>query len=233
MQLFYQPNISDGTNALDEDESRHVQKVLRLGEGDLIHLTDGRGNLYEGKLISSKGKSTSFNVVNKTFFPPRNYKIHIAIAPTKNADRIEWFVEKAVELGIDQISFILCANSERRSINLDRIEKKALSAMKQSGQYYLPIMNEMISFKQFMQSAKDEELFMGYVDDQNPVHLQTAAKPGCTYLVMIGPEGDFSKSELALALQLNFKKVSLGLTRLRTETAGMAACHILNLINEK
>ena len=231
MLLFYQPNITENTKLLDEEESRHVQKVLRLMEGDVIHLTDGRGNCYEAKLLSSKGKSTSFTVVNKLFFPPRAYKIHIAIAPTKNADRIEWFVEKAVELGVDQISFILCANAERKSINFDRVEKKAISAMKQSGQYYLPVISEIVAFKQLVQSAKEDERFIGFVDEANQRHLTHSAKAKSNCVVLIGPEGDFTKQELDLALANGFEEISLGATRLRTETAGIAACHILNLIN--
>jgi len=233
MHLFYQANIADGINQLEEEESKHVQRVLRLSVGDTIHVTNGKGFLYEAQLTPITTKSSSFKIVNKTVFPPANYSIHIAIAPTKNADRIEWFVEKAVELGIQQISFILCDNSERKSINLERIEKKAISAMKQSGQYHLPRINNIKPFKEFIQSAKEEELFIGFVDEQNPSHLQTTATPGKTYLILIGPEGDFSKNELALALQLNCKKVSLGANRLRTETAGIAACHILNLVNTK
>jgi len=231
MQLFYQPNIAEGINQLDEEESKHVQRVLRLSVGDTINLTDGKGFLYEALLTPATAKNSSFKIVNKTYFPPPNYSIHVAIAPTKNADRIEWFVEKAVELGIQQISFILCDNSERKSINLERIEKKAISAMKQSGQFHLPILNDIVPLKQFVKSLKEEELFIGFVDEQNPSHLQSRATPGKSYLVLIGPEGDFSKNELSLVLQSSFTKISLGSTRLRTETAGIAACHVLNLVN--
>ena len=231
MQLFYQANIVDGINLLDEEESRHAQKVLRLTVGDTIHLTDGKGCYYEGLLAPNQGKSSTFKVVNKTFSPPLKHSIHIAIAPTKNADRIEWFVEKAVEIGIQKISFILCDNSERRSINLERVEKKAISAMKQSGQYYLPLINEMVTLKQFVQSVKEKERFIGFVDDENPHHLMNLAKSNDSYVILIGPEGDFSNAELELAIENKFKKISLGSTRLRTETAGIAACHILNLVN--
>jgi 16S rRNA (uracil1498-N3)-methyltransferase len=216
---------------LAEEESRHIQKVLRLAAGDTIQLTDGKGFLYKAQLLIPQGKNTAFKVINKIFVAPKNYSIHIAIAPTKNADRIEWFVEKAVELGIQQISFIECANSERKSINIERIEKKAISAMKQSGQYYLPVINDLVSFNQFVNSCREEERFIGFVDEDNQQQLFNIAKPTTNSLVLIGPEGDFSKDELALALNYNFKEISLGSTRLRTETAGIAACHILNLIN--
>ncbi len=231
MQLFYQATITEDINLLDEEESKHIQRVLRLSVGDTIHLTDGKGFLYEAKLTPNQGKISTFNVINKTLFPAPNYFIHIAIAPTKNADRIEWFVEKAVEIGIQKISFILCDNSERRTINMDRIQKKAISAMKQSGQYYLPILNDIVPLKTIISNTKEEELFIGFVDEQNQTHLKTIAKPNSQYFVLIGPEGDFSKNELNLAQKLNFKKVSLGSSRLRTETAGLAACHILNLLN--
>jgi 16S rRNA (uracil1498-N3)-methyltransferase len=231
MHLFYQANIADGINQFDEAESKHVQRVLRLSIGDTIHLTDGKGFLYEAQLTLTKTKNSSFKIVDKTYFPPPNYYIHIAIAPTKNADRIEWFAEKVMELGIQQISFVLCDNSERKTINLDRIEKKAISAMKQSGQYHLPMINELIPYKQFVKTVKEEERFIGFVDEENPHHLKNLAKKKSNYVILIGPEGDFSKAELDLAIENKFKKISLGSTRLRTETAGIAACHILNLIN--
>ncbi len=229
--LFYQPIITDGTNVLDEEESRHIQKVLRLSAGDIIQITDGKGFLYKAHLLIPQGNKTTFKIVDKTLFAPKPYSIHIAIAPTKNSDRIEWFVEKAVELGIQKISFIQCANSERKSMNLDRVEKKAISAMKQSGQYYLPVINDLVPFNQFVKSSVEEERFIGFVDEDNQQQLFNSAKPKSNSLVMIGPEGDFSKDELALAVNTNFRKISLGATRLRTETAGIAACHILNLVN--
>jgi len=231
MQLFYQANIVDGINLLDEEESRHIQKALRLTVGDTIRLTDGKGYYYEAQLAPNQGRSSAFKVLTKTLSPAPKHSIHVAIAPTKNADRIEWFVEKVVELGIQQISFVLCDNSERKTINLDRIEKKAISAMKQSGQYHLPMINELIPYKQFVKTVKEEERFIGFVDDENPHHLMNLAKSNDSYVILIGPEGDFSNAELELAIENKFKKISLGSTRLRTETAGIAACHILNLVN--
>ena len=139
MALFYQPLVAKGVYKLDEEESRHAQKVLRLKLGATIQLTDGLGRFYDVRLTNTESRQCEFEVLKSEPAPSRNYKIHVAIAPTKNTDRIEWFVEKAVELGIDKISFILCKNSERKSINLDRVEKKAISAMKQSRQAYLPV----------------------------------------------------------------------------------------------
>lgn len=216
---------------LDEEESMHTKKVLRLKSGTVIQLTDGLGKIYEARLTNTDGRNCEFSILKSEQVPSRNYKIHIAIAPTKNADRIEWFVEKAVELGIDKISFLLCKNSERKSINLERVEKKAISAMKQSGQAYLPEIVEIRPFQQVIAESNEAGKFIGYVDEQNPLLLKNAAIPSGSYLVMIGPEGDFSSEEMKTALQQGFVKISLGQNRLRTETAGIAACHILNLIN--
>ena len=218
-------------HTLDEEESRHAQKVLRLKSGAIIQLTDGLGKFYEARLTNTESKQCEFTVLKSEQAPSRNYKIHVAIAPTKNTDRIEWFVEKAVELGIDKISFLLCKNSERKSINLERVEKKAISAMKQSCQAVLPVIQEIRPFRQVIAESNEEEKFIGFVDEQNPFLLKNLAKASASYLVMIGPEGDFSHEEMRDASQKGFAKVSLGPTRLRTETAGIAACHILNLIN--
>ena len=231
MQLFYQPLIAKGVHTLDEEESRHARKVLRLETGAEIQITDGKGKFYEARLTNTESKSCEFMVLKSEQAPSQNHKIHIAIAPTKNADRIEWFVEKVVELGINKISFLLCKNSERKSINLERIEKKAISAMKQSGQAYLPEIQEIRPFRQVIAESNEAGKFIGFVDEQNPLLLKNLAKPSASYLVMIGPEGDFSHDEMQTALQQGFAKVSLGQNRLRTETAGIAACHILNLIN--
>ena len=231
MPLFYQPLVAKGVHTLDEEESRHAQKVLRLKSGAIIQLTDGLGKFYEARLTNTESKQCEFTVLKSEQAPSRNYKIHVAIAPTKNTDRIEWFVEKAVELGIDKISFLLCKNSERKSINLERVEKKAISAMKQSCQAVLPVIQEIRPFRQVIAESNEEEKFIGFVDEQNPFLLKNLAKASASYLVMIGPEGDFSHEEMRDASQKGFAKVSLGPTRLRTETAGIAACHILNLIN--
>ncbi len=209
----------------------HAKKVLRLKSGTVIQLTDGLGKIYEARLTNTDGRNCEFSILKSEQVPSRNYRIHVAIAPTKNADRIEWFIEKTVELGIDKISFLLCKNSERKSINLERVEKKAISAMKQSGQAYLPEIVEIRPFKQFIAESNEAGKFIGFVDEQNPLLLKNAATPSGSYLVMIGPEGDFSPEEMQTALQQGFVKISLGQNRLRTETAGIAACHILNLIN--
>lgn len=228
MNLFYQPDIS--LHKLDEEESRHAVKVLRMNEGDVIDITDGKGFFYVAKIIKADAKKCAFEIVEQRAIAKRNFQIHLAIAPTKNIDRIEWFVEKAVEIGIDQISFLLCKNSERKVINKERIEKIAVSAMKQSQQAWLPQINDTVPFKE-ISSMNAEQKFIAYVDASNPTHLQSVAKPEKNYLVLIGPEGDFSKDELDIALQNGFEKISLGANRLRTETAALVSCQILNLRN--
>ncbi|MBS1951691.1 MAG: 16S rRNA (uracil(1498)-N(3))-methyltransferase [Cytophagales bacterium] len=230
MNLFYQPNIPEGIHYLDRDESHHAVRVMRLGEKQTIDLTDGRGLFYVAKITRADPKKCEFEIIEKKQIARRDFQVHIAIAPTKNADRMEWFVEKVTEIGVDQISFMFCKNSERKVINCERIEKVAVSAMKQSQQAWLPKINDMVSFKEIFSMNADQK-FIAYVDASNPRHLQSAAKPEKNYLILVGPEGDFSKDELELALQNGFEKVSLGANRLRTETAALVSCQILNLKN--
>jgi len=230
VNLFYQPNIPQGIFHLNHEESHHAIRVLRMNEGQELNLTDGLGSFYLAKITKPDPKKCEFEIIGNKSVEPKPFHIHIAIAPTKNADRMEWFVEKAVEIGVDRISFMFCKNSERKVINHERIEKVAVSAMKQSQQAWLPKISEMIPFKEILKILADQKM-IAYVDSSNPKHLQSVAKPEKRYLVLIGPEGDFSKEELELALQSGFEKVSLGQTRLRTETAGLVACHTLNLIN--
>jgi len=231
--LFYQPQIQEGIHFLDPEESRHCYKVLRRKVGDAIHITDGEGVLYEAILTETKPDKCSFTIQSSRNEESKKFRIHIAIAPTKNPDRIEWFVEKAVEIGIDEISFILCDKSERAAMKTERIEKLAISAMKQSLKTSLPKINPMGLFKDFVATTTAIEKYIAYVDHTNPDQLLKIAKPNADYVIMIGPEGDFSKKEIELAITHHYKKVGLGPSRLRTETAGIASCHILNLINQQ
>lgn len=228
--MFYQPAITEGAHYLDPDESRHAVKVLRLQAGDHVQLTDGQGSFYKTIITIADSKKCFFSVEEKRTISHRKFSISIAVAPTKNIDRTEWFVEKTVELGIENIYFMLCKNSERKSINLDRIQKIAVSAMKQSGQCWLPTCHELKPFHEIVTGTANQK-FICYVDQQNPDQLKTQAHPEKSYLVLIGPEGDFRRDELDLAIANDFTKVSLGPNRLRTETAALAACHTLNLIN--
>lgn len=230
MNLFYQPDISTGNLHLDADESRHAITVLRMHAGDVLHLTDGKGAFYQAAITEANPKKCTFTILNKEIISPRPYHISIAVAPTKNIDRMEWFVEKAIEIGVDKIYFILCQNSERKVLNTDRINKIAISAMKQSGQSRLPELTDMVRFRDILQLEATQK-FICYVDVKNPNLLKTLATPHSNYLVLIGPEGDFSTEEVKLAQDNGFKKVSLGPNRLRTETAALTACQMLNFIN--
>lgn len=232
MYLFYQPQLVNDVHHLDEDESRHCVKVLRLNEGSEINIVDGSGCWYKATITQANSKKCEFRIDNKETAVSKDYYIHIAIAPTKNLDRIEWFTEKAVEMGIDEISFVICNNSERKAIKIERIIKKAISAMKQSLKATLPKINKAVSFKDFIRESHQSNKYIAYVDQANPDHLFKISTAHADYSVLIGPEGDFSKEELKSALDAGYQKVSLGNSRLRTETAGLSACQILNLRNE-
>jgi len=230
VNIFYQPHLHEGRFFLDPEESRHCVKVLRKKTGEEIRLTDGKGSFYRAVITTADPAKCTFTVLAVEEELPRSYSIHIAISPTKNSDRIEWFVEKCVEIGIDRITLIECENTERAYLRKDRLDKVAISAMKQSIKARLPVIDEITKFADIV-SGGQEAKFIAYVDAENPVTLKSAAPPNSAYLVLIGPEGDFTPVELQTALQHGFKKVSLGTSRLRTETAGMVACHTLQLIN--
>jgi 16S rRNA (uracil1498-N3)-methyltransferase len=228
--LFYQPNIPEGIYHLDDDESRHAIKVMRLIVGSKIQLTDGKGSFYEAIIKNDSPKRCEFEITSQSKKAQYGTLRHIAIAPTKNLDRIEWFLEKAVELGIDKVTFLVCDHSERKILKLDRLEKKAVSAMKQSGQAFLPQLTALTPFKAFIKQIHLVKRFIAYVDFGNETHLKDALSDTTGNLVLIGPEGDFSENEVKMALEYGFQKVSLGSNRLRTETAGMAAVHLMNLV---
>ncbi len=234
MQLFYQPDIKNGVHFLYEEESRHCIKVLRKTRDDLINITDGKGLLCSARITQPDYRKCVFEIVEMVRETQKNFSVHIAISPVKNMDRIAWFVEKSVELGIDIISFIRCRHSERTTLKTGRLDRKVISAIKQSVRATLPAINPLIDFEEFVRSntKNDEMKFIASVDDKNPALLFKEAMPGRNYCVLIGPEGDFTNKEVMLATESDFKKVSLGRRRLRTETAGIAACHMLNLVNE-
>ncbi len=229
MQLFYQPELINGITHLSPDESRHAIKVLRLKSGDQIQLIDGKGTFYKASITNDSFKKCEFQVEETHKETPNSSYRHIALSPTKNLDRTEWFVEKAVEIGIDKISFILCKNSERKVLKTERLVKKAVSAMKQSIKATLPVIDEMVPFKKFVTETQTTSKFIAYVDFDNPVQLKNTLSN--ENLVLIGPEGDFDNAEVSMALENGFKKVSLGQSRLRTETAGIVTANILNLFD--
>jgi 16S rRNA (uracil1498-N3)-methyltransferase len=230
LNLFYHPDLA-ARFQLSAEEAHHAIKVLRHQTGDEIELTDGKGHFARARISQIKKEECHCELISKQAVTLRKFFIHLAIAPTKNSDRMEWMLEKCTELGIDRVSFINCQHSERKKINLDRLQKVTLSAMKQSRQAWLPSLATDVPIATILKE-NDQERFIAYVDDQNPDHLVRCALPKARYLILVGPEGDFSEGELAEALRSGFRKVSLGPNRLRTETAGIAACHILNIINQ-
>ncbi|MCX6297456.1 MAG: 16S rRNA (uracil(1498)-N(3))-methyltransferase [Bacteroidetes bacterium] len=237
MHLFYTPNITGDTYTLNEEESKHCVKVLRLNEGDKIQMIDGIGGFYEAEITDNNPKRCSVKIIEtKKEFGKRNWQLHIAIAPTKNMDRLEWFVEKATEMGIDQISLIDCKNSERTIVKSERIQKVAISAIKQSLKAYLPKINEVVDYKKLIATAKDFEGQKFIAHCQTPPanlsHLKNLYSPKKNALILIGPEGDFTTEEVKLALDNGFKEISLGKSRLRTETAALYACAAVNVMNE-
>lgn len=229
MALFYQEDFHKESTALDASESQHLAKVLRIKNGEMIEVTDGKGSLYRCEVISVSPKLTTVKVVEQDFFEKSATLKHLAIAPTKNLDRIEWFVEKSVEFGVDELSFLLCQNSERRVLKTDRLKKKAISAMKQSGNLHLPKINELTKFATFLTEQEAENKCIAYVDFQNTTFFKDVLVSHQSHLILIGPEGDFTEEEVKKAEQNGYKKVSLGSTRLRTETAGIAAVHLMNI----
>ena len=231
MQLFYQPDIQTGALHLDAEESRHCIRVLRKSQGDIIHVIDGNGIWITAEITDANIKKCGFEIVEKKTFPRDNYYVHIAIAPTKNMDRLEWFVEKSVEIGIHEISFIICQNSERTSLNTERLEKKAISAMKQSLKPYLPRINQALTINEWFDENMADEKYIAHLGE-NASPLSKVAGSHKKYLILIGPEGDFTDQEIARAIEHQYREVSLGKSRLRTETAGIVACHIFNLANQ-
>jgi 16S rRNA (uracil1498-N3)-methyltransferase len=222
-QLFYSNRIENGIAFLDEEESRHLQTVLRRQVGDRIELTDGQGCQYRGTLIETAKRSALIRIDETVAVAPRRAGLHLAIAPTKNMDRLEWMLEKAVEIGLETITPILCKRSERQQLRLDRLEKIAVSAMKQSLRAYLPVVNPLTPIQQLLQQTQAEHRLIAWCPDSAPLpqHINRCWQPSGTHLVLIGPEGDFSTDEIELARQQQFQEINLGHTRLRTETAGV------------
>ncbi len=233
MQLFYNPNIndSDTTFSFDKEESRHIVKVLRKKEGDVLNITNGKGWLFEAEIVMADLKKCTASINSKTLQDKRNYRLHLAVAPTKMNDRYEWFLEKATEIGIDSITPVICDNSERKVIKQERLEKIIQSAMKQSLQCYLPKLNPAISYKRFLEQDLLGQRFIAHCEETQKQSLKSQLKPSTDYTILIGPEGDFSSQEIALALEHGFTPITLGDTRLRTETAAIVACHSIALLN--
>jgi len=229
--LFYCAKIENGFAYLDEEESRHLLTVLRRKVGDKLRLTDGHGFFYETELTEVGKHRAIARVISQTPAPlERAAYLHIAIAPTKQIERIEWFLEKAVEIGVDEITPLLCQRSERNTIRIDRLEKVMLSAMKQSLRARLPKLNELTRFQKFATTTTEVQKRIAWCSEEQLSHLKTTISPQKSTVVAIGPEGDFSPEEIDIALQNGFIGVSLGNARLRTETAGVLAVSVFNLL---
>jgi 16S rRNA (uracil1498-N3)-methyltransferase len=220
------------TYTLSEDESKHAVRVLRLAPGAPVLLVDGRGTLATAAIQNANPKRCTLAITGRELSAPRATYTHVAVAPTKNLDRMEWLVEKAVEVGIERLSFLRCARSERRDLKLERLEKIAISALKQSGQAYLPQLDELLDFDKFITEIDPATTFIAHLEAGERTALAQAigAAPRCC--VLIGPEGDFSPAEIALALGRGVRPVTLGSSRLRTETAALAAVFTAQVVRE-
>jgi 16S rRNA (uracil1498-N3)-methyltransferase len=233
MHVFYTPDIESNEYDLNEDESRHCVKVLRLGTGARVHLIDGRGHLYMAEIIAVSKKNVRLQILEvKEEYNKRNHHLHIAVAPTKNIERLEWFLEKATEIGIDEITPIICDRSERKIVKIERLVKVITSAVKQSLQAYHPVLRPQIRLVDFLsQSYSSTKLIAHCNSDDVRQYISEVSSVDRSYTVLIGPEGDFTNEEIYLALQNDYKPITLGNTRLRTETAALQACFEVNYIN--
>jgi len=233
MQVFYTTNISAGIATFDKEESAHGIRVLRMRSGDTLTFTDGLGNMFKGVITSDDPYKMQAEISSLTQnFSQRPYRLHMAVSPLKNHDRFEWFIEKAVEMGIDEITPVICSRTEKTGIKKERLQKLILSAMKQSVKAFLPILNETISFSDFISGKHSGEKIIAHcIPEINRVALTEKIKPGKDTVILIGPEGDFTANEVILAEKAGFNSVHIGTSRLRTETAGISACCSVYLVN--
>ncbi len=236
MQLFFNPEISDKDSQIsfDKEESRHIVKVLRKTEGDILNITNGKGLIFEAEIIAANIKQCTVKIISAEKEPPPPYYLHMIVAPTKMNDRYEWFLEKAMEIGIHEITPIICDHSERKVVKLERYERVLLSAMKQSLNSRFPKLNEPVNFKDFMSRELEGSKLIAHCENvlKKP-YLQKKVHPWKTVNIMIGPEGDFSRQEIESALENGWEQISLGESRLRTETAAIVACHTVALKNQE
>lgn len=233
--IFFQPNILH-QSFLSPEESLHCCKVLRKKEGDTILIADGKGYFHDAEIINANHKKTEVKITSSEFIEKSwNFNLHIAFAPTKNMDRIEWFAEKATEIGIDRFTPLLCQNSERKVFKTERIQKILISAMKQSQKSFIPQIDELTPFDKFLETVPQDisslSAFIAHCRDDEKNLLESSYSKGNDAIVLIGPEGDFSKQEINKALSANFLPISLGHSRLRTETAALFSCNYLQILN--
>lgn len=234
MVVFFHQDLSNSIITLSNEESRHCVKALRHKEGDTVEITDGKGRMAKGVIVAASPTDCAINIVEITETEPRRIRLHIAVAPTKNSDRIEWFVEKAVEIGIEKISFIICEHSERPKIDLERLHRIAVAALKQSQTTLIPEM-ELLKFSEFIEKQKNttSHNYIAWCDNENTEQFVNETITEGEILLLIGPEGDFSTEEISICKSLHFKEIKLGNRRLRTETAALYGCITVAGLNER
>lgn len=228
MQIFFHPDI-ESNKQLPEEEAKHCIRVLRKSVGDKINVIDGKGGFYSCEISSITKKICEIIILEKIVQPQHPFKLHIAIAPTKNMDRTEWFVEKCTEIGISEITFLLCERSERKVIKMERIQKIVISAVKQSIKATIPKINKLTKYDDFINKSEDGNKMIAHLIDEDRQYIKKNGSSD-NYTILIGPEGDFSPKEVEKAINNDFNPISLGPSRLRTETAGISACQQVNIL---
>lgn len=234
MHLFFSPDISSDNNILPPGESHHAICVLRLKKDNIIHIVDGKGGFYKAEIINSDAKACKVKILEtRAGFEKRNYHIHLAVAPTKNIERYEWFLEKATEIGVDEITPLICKHSGRRKVKTERLKKVLVSGMKQSLKAYLPKLNSIVTLPDFISTHKNQngQKFIAQ-PGKDAAHFKSKYRKGSDATVLVGPEGDFSEEEVRQALEEGFEMVNLGNSRLRTETAAIVICHAISILND-
>ena len=234
MQLFYNININETTEnfSFDKEESKHIIKVLRKKDTDILYVTNGLGLLFKTEITLASDSKCTVKIISFEKSAPSKYHLHLAVAPTKMNDRYEWFLEKATEIGIHEITPIICDRSERKVINTERFDKIILTAMKQCNQLYLPKLNSAMTFREFVKLKNEGLQLVAHCEETDKKTLKSVLVPNENITILIGPEGDFSEKEIEAAIENNYIPVSLGNTRLRTETAAIVACHSVVFVNE-
>lgn len=233
MYLFYTPDMAGEVYTLTPEESKHCIRVLRLAAGAPVSLVDGRGNWYNGTIERPDARGCGIRITEHIpHYGKRPFRLHLAIAPTKNSDRIEWMLEKCTEIGIDEITLLHTEHAERKTVKAERLEKIMIAAMKQSLKAYLPRLNPLTDFNRFIASGPAGQKLIAHCHPGDKKRLDELYRPGTDAVILIGPEGDFSETEAAAATAAGFTAITLGNSRLRTETAGIVACHSVNFINK-
>ena len=231
MQYFFANSIVGNTIRFDIDEAQHLRKTLRKRTGDQVQVLDGKGSVYDARLELEHKKEVTAQILNTQRQAPDQYQLQVAVAPTKNQSRMEWFVEKSVELGIHRFTPLITRRTERSRLRLDRLYRIAVSALKQSGRTWLPVIDEAIELETLLSVCQAEQRYIAHCVSDDAPHLGAIVQSGGSSLVLIGPEGDFTSDEIDMALKYHFSEISLGPHRLRTETAGVFVTSIFAMIN--